>query len=208
MLIEFTAAVLTFFTLLFGVIEFSHAYYQWNAATKAMQHGARLAAVSDPVLAELRSIDGLSQALPGQPYAGSYDVTCGWPSNGTQGRCTCVGGECPGRLSLTYNERAMWDIVYGRGRSTPCAPPSNARELGMCHIFPRIEERNVVVRYTYTGLGYAGRPGGPVPTVTVSLQNLEFPFILLGAFLPTNSIPMPDFATTVTGEDLYRAGSS
>ena len=52
-LIEFTAAAFTFFIILFGVVEFANVYYQWNAATKAVQLGARLAAVSDPVSNDL-----------------------------------------------------------------------------------------------------------------------------------------------------------
>ena len=44
-IIEAAATMLTFFLILFGIIEFSFLYYQWNAATKAVQYGARIAAV-------------------------------------------------------------------------------------------------------------------------------------------------------------------
>jgi Flp pilus assembly protein TadG len=33
---------------LFGGVDFMNALYQWNAAAKAVQIGARIAAVSDP----------------------------------------------------------------------------------------------------------------------------------------------------------------
>ena len=46
----------------------------------------------------------------------------------------------------------------------------------MCHFFPGLRRENVVVTYTATGLGYQTRPGGPVPTITVSLQNVTFQF--------------------------------
>jgi Flp pilus assembly protein TadG len=51
--LEFTVFAMFFFTLLFGIVEFTLAYYQWNAGTKAVQLGARLAAVSNPVSDEL-----------------------------------------------------------------------------------------------------------------------------------------------------------
>jgi hypothetical protein len=49
----------------------------------------------------------------------------------------------------------------------------------MCDIFPRIKPANVKMVYVRTGLGYAGRPGGPMPTIAVSLQNLPFQFFFL-----------------------------
>lgn len=199
--IEFTAGVLTFFSVLFGIVEFSHAFYQWNAATKAMQHGARLAAVSNPVMSELPQITGLGLSLPGNPLAGTYDVEC----SGKQKACTCIGLECP--ATKTYDASAMRSIVYGRG-NTSCISPGTRLDVGMCNLFGRVSEENVIVRYTYTGLGYAGRPGGPVPTITVSLTDLQFEFILLAAFLPAKSIPMPSFSTTVTGEDLNLSGGA
>ena len=36
-------------TFLFGGVDFMNALYQWNAAAKAVEIGARIAAVSDPV---------------------------------------------------------------------------------------------------------------------------------------------------------------
>lgn len=187
-LIEFTAVFLLFITLLFGVIEFSYAFYQWNAATKAMQIGARHAAVSDPVMRELPDIDGLDDADPGEPLAGSYLVECsgyGFGATYAPG-CRCTGSECPAKT--TYDKDAMQGIVDEMKKA-----------------FPRIDAKNVSVVYEYTKLGYAGRPGGPVPTITVSLRGLNFDFVLLSAFLGSSSIAMPNFATTVTGEDL-RAG--
>jgi hypothetical protein len=178
-LIEFTAVFLLFITLLFGVIEFSYAFYQWNAATKAMQLGARYAAVSDPVMLELPEIDGLAATTPGEPLVGTYDVVC----VGKTEVCVCTGSECPSDAS--YVGASMDGIV-----------------ATMRRVFPRITKDNVTVRYEYTKLGYAGRPGGPVPTITVSLNGLNFEFILLSAFFTKDSVPMPNFATTVTGEDL------
>ena len=79
-LLEFTAAAFTFFIILFGVVEFANVYYQWNAATKAVQLGARLAAVSDPVSDDLTEADmsGLSSSvLPGDPMP-DFDCALRW----------------------------------------------------------------------------------------------------------------------------------
>jgi len=63
----------------------------------------------------------------------------------------------------------------------------------------------VQIVYAQTGLGYAGRSGGPVPTITVSIQNLPFQFFFLGGLLGFGNINMPGLQTTITGEDLCSA---
>lgn len=209
-MLEFTAAAFTFFIVLFGILEFSLAYFQWNSATKAVQFGARVAAVSNPVDSDLVDWDMLDLddacyesggPIPGDKIlkdaACVFDRVCTSDSaDGSTGTCT----------NGTYDPAAMRDIVFGRGK-TSCQEPTSLRDLGMCSLFSRITPENVVVRYQYTGLGYAGRPGGPVPTVTVSLTNLNYDFILVGGLAGLNSIAMPSFATTVTGEDLAKTWS-
>lgn len=73
---------------------------------------------------------------------------------------------------------------------------------GMYHFFPRLRPANIVIRYTATGLGYQTRPGGAVPTITVSLQTLPFQFFFLGGLLGFTNINMPSMLSTVTGEDM------
>src|SRR5437764_15035207 len=48
-LVEVTVMMTIMFVFLLGSIEFLFVFYQWNAAAKAVQIGARVAAVSDPV---------------------------------------------------------------------------------------------------------------------------------------------------------------
>jgi hypothetical protein len=60
----------------------------------------------------------------------------------------------------------------------------------------------VVVRYTASGLGYQTRPNGSIPTITVSLQNVNFRFFFLSGLLGFNDITMPSMLSTVTGEDM------
>jgi hypothetical protein len=102
----------------------------------------------------------------------------------------------------------MRTIVFGRPESsangvakTACATPSSFYYAGMCNMFDRIAVANVKVTYTNTGLGYAGRPGGLVPTITVQLQNIPFQFFFIG-WLLGNTITIPPMTTTITGEDL------
>ena len=192
-LVEVTVMIPILFLVVLGSVDFLFAFYQWNAAAKAVQLGARLAAVSTPVASGLA---GLSTAvvgpgaLPSPPAAMPYfKVTCAGGSCSCAGTCTGVGG---------YNATAMSTLVYGRG-STACNDVTSVYNAGMCDFFPRVAPANVRVIYEQTGLGYAGREGGPVPTITVSLQNLPFQFYFLGWLFGPIQIPA---SATATGEDL------
>ena len=82
----------------------------------------------------------------------------------------------------------------------------------MCDIMPQIRPENVVVTYYRSGLGYVGRPTGPLPTITVEVVNLRFNFFILDALLQvaslggTTGVPtginIPASPVTITGEDL------
>jgi TadE-like protein len=187
--LEFTVTMFVFFLFLFGTVEIGLLFHQWNLATKAVQLGARIAAVSNPVSHDLLAMTGLDPARPGDPMP-NFDRTC----NGETASCT--GG--------AYDDDAMRTLVYGRGDD---ACNSTGGNIGMCDIFNKIKPKNVIVRYQYTGLGYAGRPGGPVPTITVSLQNIDFNFVALDGLLGLGPIAIPGLRTTITGEDLRGSGS-
>ena len=200
-LVEATIMITIMFVLVLGSIDFLFAFYQWNAATKAVQVGVRIAAVSDPVA---KGLNGLSAAVvsaslrPGSAMP-SFTVTCdgGTAICSCQGACKGVGG---------YNATAMQTIVFGRG-SKACGDATSPYTAGMCDIFDRIRLANVRIVYTQpaapAGLGYAGRPGGPVPTIKVSLQNMPFRFFFLGDLLGFRNIQIPGATTTMAGEDLY-----
>jgi hypothetical protein len=200
-LVEATIMMTIMFVLVLGSVDFLFAFYQWNAAAKAVQVGARIAAVSDPVATGL---NGLSAAVvstslrPGSAMP-PFTVTC----DGGTAICTCDGA-CIGVSG--YNATAMDTIVFGRG-SVACGDATSAYTAGMCDIFDRITPANVRIVYTQpaapAGLGYAGRPGGPAPTIKVSLQNMPFRFFFLGALLGFRNIQIPEAPTTITGEDLY-----
>ena len=59
-MVEVTIMLSITLVLVFGAIDFLLLFYQWNAAAKAVQIGARLAAVSDPVASGLH---GLSRVV-------------------------------------------------------------------------------------------------------------------------------------------------
>jgi hypothetical protein len=178
-------------------VDFLYAFSQWTAATKAVEVGARLAAVSDPVATGLTGTTNLatnavsSSVLVGDPMP-AFQVTC----DGASSNCSCTGF-CTGFGS--YSAAAMNTLVYGRG-SSACNDATSYYNVGMCDMFARIVPANVSIIYTQTGLGYAGRTGGPVPTITVSLQNLTYQFFFLSGLQAFANLAMPSFKTTVTGE--------
>jgi Flp pilus assembly pilin Flp len=192
-LVETTVMITIVLVFVLGSVDFLFAFYQWNAAAKAVEVGARIAAVSDPVASGLNSLSksALSSSLSlGQPMP-TFTVTC------TVGGCSCAG-TCTG---IGYSASALNTIVYGRG-SSACGDATSYYHAGMCDIFPRIKPANVKIVYAQTGLGYAGRDCGPVPTITVSIQNLPFQFFFLGGLLGFANINMPNLHTTITGEDI------
>ena len=197
MLVEVTVMMTIMFVFLLGSIEFLFVFYQWNAAAKAVQIGARVAAVSDPVAEGLNRLSmGVvgSLAAPGDamPF---FQITC----DGGSGRCICNGaGTCP--AGLAYDSAAMRTIVYGRG-SASCSDATSFYDTGMCDVFARITPANVVIVYTQTGLGFAGRPGGPAPTITVSLKDLPLQFFFLSGLMGFK-LQMPSLTTSITAEDL------
>ena len=200
--IEFTIVALLFFLLTFGITEFGFLFWQYNSASKAAQLGARLAAVSNPVWDGLRDLT--DSGTPGGPWLDTYAVTC--TSDSDDGS----SGDCDGTYTGDYDPAAMQCLVFGRSQSAPpcdteCAETGIDGENGICDRFSRITARNVSVTYSHTGLGFSGRPGGPVPTITLRLTGLQFQFYALGDLLGLGPITMPDFNVTMTGEDLSQA---
>ena len=186
--IEFTLVALMFFMLTFGMVEFSYMFWQYNSASKAAQVGARLAAVSDPVWLDLATFE--DTGTPGGPWTTDYDIVCSGEDE-----------ECDGD-SGAYDPAALERLVEGRDGVCGAVDDAINDDPGMCDIFDRVTPENVIVTYQNTGLGFAGRPGGPVPTITVQLTGLTFEFVGLGDLMGIDAITMPDFLVTMTGEDL------
>ena len=173
---EFTMVVVVFLVLVFGAIDFGRALWEWNQAAKATQYGARMAIVTNMVAAGLQTFDGLPSAGGnGDPVP----ITAISPNP-----VTCNSSGCDGYGPL---DAAAFSAIVAR----------------MKEIFRRVEEANVVIEYRHIGLGFAGNPFGPdiVPAVTVKLRDMTFRFMTPG-LAGLADISMPEFATTLTGEDM------
>src|SRR2546426_3567804 len=79
-LIETAVTLTIIFMFVLGGIDFLFAFYQWNAASKAVQLGARIAAVSDPVAPGLKlltaAVAEAGTCTPGELTMPSFTVTC------------------------------------------------------------------------------------------------------------------------------------
>jgi Flp pilus assembly protein TadG len=202
-LVESSIMIPLLITFLLGGVDFLNAFQQWSAAAKAVEIGARIAAVSDPVASGLSTLptNALSSSVAlGDPMP-AFTVTC----DGGAGACTCTAGTCTG-MGL-YSAAAMNLIVYGRSGKTTCGTATSEYAAGMCDVVGSVLPKYVTVTYTQTGLGYAGRGSGPVPTITVSLNagasKLPFNFF----FLPFAQINVPPLTTTITGEAMSSAAA-
>lgn len=173
-----TPIVLLVFTTF---IELGFATFQWNQTVTAMQHGARMLAVSDPMLADMSHLTS------------DYPTTEGGPVPPAILSLSCGAGE------VACDSTQMQRLITGS--DTSCAYVAGTRP-GMCDIFPRITANSVRITYYRSGLGYVGRPDGPVLSITVELRNLTFNFLLLGRFLPTSVLTIPAHPVTITSEDM------
>lgn len=189
-MVEMAIAMPLLLTLLLGFVDFGYAFYQWNAANKAVQMGARLAQISTPVASGL-SKEAKTPAdtlLVGTPVpAGTYDYIC---SATAAGVASCVCGTGSTCQDITSDQTAF-DFIYDGGN-----------RAGMHDLLPTLEKSEVRIEYAASGLGYWTRPSGPVPTITVSITNHPFQFFFLGGLLGFGNITMPSMLSTVTGEDL------
>ena len=188
-MVEFSIIAFLVFVVTGGLVDFSYGFYQWNSATKALQQGVRLASISDPVDSSLKNWNGLdvSGTVPGGPFP-NFTRVCSGASQ------SCSGGG-------SYSSTAMNTIVFGRDQTT-CGTVATDRTPAVCDVFRRVQPANVIITYQQTGLGFAGRPGGPVPTITVELKGLQFQFIFLNGLMGFGPITMPAMKTTATGEDM------
>lgn len=175
-LIVFPIILLTFATF----IEFGVAMVQWNQTVKALQFGARTLAVSDPL-------------VPLTNLTADYPVVEGGPVPTTPVAVACGAG------ATACNVAGMNRLVFG---GDAICDPSAGNRLGMCDLNGLIRPENIRVTYYRSGLGYVGRPGGPVVSITIETRNLNFNFFFLGALLGLNNITIPAHPVTITSEDL------
>lgn len=177
-LLVFPLVLLTFASL----IEFGFAVFQWNQTAKALQLGARLAAVSNPLVEDMTPlVDDYPTEEGAAPPDATVSVSCG------AGTTACA-------------ETEINRLVFGSDGI--CDPSFGTTKPGMCDFNGRIRPENIRITYARSGLGYVGRPGGPVVTVTIALSGLTFDFFFLGRLLGLDSFEIPAFPVTITGEDM------
>ncbi|MER9529722.1 pilus assembly protein [Mesorhizobium sp. M0309] len=190
-MVEMAIAMPLLLTLLLGFVDFGYAFYQWNAANKAVQAGARLAQISGPVASGLSleaktpsdSLD-VGKAVP----ANTYNYICTASAAGVAS-CTCGTGATCQDLKAS---QAAFDFIY----------TGSGSRSGMHTFLPMLPKSEVRIQYQASGLGYWTRPNGPVPTITVSIENHQFQFFFLGGLLGFGNLTMPSMLSTVTGEDM------
>lgn len=174
--VEFALIVTVLFLVIFGIIDMARFMWVVNSAAKATHWGARYAVVSDIVPSALVDFDCLSAtAGNGEPCP----VSAISPNP-----IICTASGCNG---------------YGPINTDAF----NAIVTRMQAIDRRIQASNVQIEYRHIGLGFSGNPYGLdiVPTVTVKLQGMVFNLVTPG-LSGLVSVPLPEFRTTLTGEDL------
>jgi len=196
-MVEMTIIAPLLFALTLGFVDFGYALYQWNGATKAVQVGARMASISDPVVNANVLAAAAPTSVPGAPVAADAYAPFVCKYTGAIGACNGI--------SANFDANAFSRIFRGDTAVTnndACPAPTGTQRPGMCHFFPGLLRTNVVITYSATGLGFQTRLGGPVPTITVNLQNRTFQFFFLSGLMGFGNINMPSMLSTVTGEDL------
>lgn len=191
-MVEMSIVIVLLLTLVLGFIDFGYAFYQWNAASKAVQAGARLASISEPAVNStiISQAATANTALVGvQMAAGSYAFICA--STGCEGTGLTVGN------AANFDQAAFDFILDG-----------DANRPGMLDFFPGLARSEVRIEYIATGLGFWTRPGGAVPTIRVSIVGHPYQFFFLGGLLGFANFTMPSMISTATGEDLSSAAPS
>lgn len=170
-------------------VEFGYAMSQWNQTVKALQYGARLAAVSDPLTSDFAVVFPTEADNP----LNNGDAT---PNNAAiSSTCGPALANCSGEINRI--------VLGGDDQCGVTGDPSP----GICDINWRIQPQNLVVTYQRSGLGYWGRPNGPVLTMRLEVRDVTFDLPLLGALLGLDQIEVPAHPVTLTTEDLETCSS-
>lgn len=192
---EFAIVLPLALIFLLGIVDAGRYMYTINQAQKAVQVGARWAAVTDimPITLKDYSFVATGQVTQGDPVGTDIFTAYECTSDGSAVTCACEsGGTCDFDLTTDTDDNDSFGVMYTR----------------MEQMLPGLTEDQIVVRYSNSGLGYAGDPTGPdiAPFVTVSIDDLSF--IPTSLMLFNATVPLPDFSHTVTLEDGQGSGSN
>lgn len=160
--------------LLFGIIDGGRYMWAINRAEKAAQMGVRMAVVTDFVSSSI-----------GDNYVGQCSLTAGDPIPiNCFSTITCSKTGANATCSSGTADTDAFETVRDRIRA----------------FMPEIEDSNIQIIYSPSGLGYAGNPNGPdlAPLVTVRLSGMDFTPII---FLALANFGLPDVRSSLTFED-------
>jgi TadE-like protein len=169
---------------LFGIIDVGRYMWDINQSEKATQTGARWAVATGILVEDLAEY---SFTTDGGILQGELIDDTAFPGvNCNEDGCQCVsGGTCD------FDDATLDDTSFA------------ALIQRMSEIKPDIGSDNVVINYSWSGLGFAGDPNGPdvSPIVTISLTGMEFRPLLLQLFGGT--VSLPNYSYSLTMEDGY-----
>jgi len=194
--VEYVALMPLFLFLTFFIMEISIAVFSVGSAEKAVQAGARLILVSDPVVNTIADCSAN-------------------PTNLRVLNCPNASTNPPGQ-PCSAGCQSFSPVVCAGGTVSPCNSANFTILLNrMRSISPLIQASNVTVTYAYAGLGYVGGPTVPRVTVTVSgvaygtvMTSLMTRIYNLVRRTPNVLTNLPPITVTMTGEDLTTAGAS
>ena len=212
-LVEMAIVILVFLVLVFGIIEFARAIFEWSRLVEATRAGARYAIVNDPAcnIFDDDWESGDPQYLRQACSSGPLDCAT---TGGVDETSMTIAGDCPINESSEKKEDAACKIVSKHVIDSSGLEPEVVEYRGnMRAIQPMINSSaaNVTITYTCTDAGFAGNAQA-IPSVTVEVNNVPYSFLVTGLLGihhmdedPDDdkwSITMPSFETTRTGEDL------
>ncbi|WP_087004205.1 TadE/TadG family type IV pilus assembly protein [Rhizobium sullae] len=166
-------------------VEFGYAMSQWNQTVKALQYGARLAAVSDPLTTDFDDVFPIGAADP----LNNGNAT---PNDAT------LSSVCGPGPALPNCSAELSRVVTGSDGDCAAGDP----RPGICDLNWRITPDKLMVTYQRSGLGYWGRPDGPVLTMRLEVRDVTFDLPVLGALLGLDDVTIPAHPVTITTEDL------
>lgn len=174
---EFAMVSLIFLSMMLGIIDAARFAWEFNSAKAAARAGARLAAVSPPVVQEFVNFDAVNGPLA---LAGGSSL----PSDGVSiPDYSCNSTSCTPSGTLVA---ANFTPIVTR----------------MQQYYRKVQAANVTIKYRERGLGVAGNPYGTdvQPLITVSITGVTFRPLSLRIFGLTFALPSVE--TTFSAEDL------
>jgi len=176
---EFAMVVPLLLLLIFAIIDGGRLMWTINRADKAVQMGARYAAVTRMVPSSLAAYKFATAASP--VASGTPVPVASWAGT------TCVSDSCSNDTaagpSPGFDEDAFAGIVQR-----------------MAVLFPEISDATVQISYKNVELGYSGDPYGAdvAPEITVSVSGLTYTPLTTLSLAAFN---LPTFKASVTMED-------